>query len=272
MPTSTASSASRLVRTRRRDPLPTSPSAPLHITAIHPEYPNMYPYRPYVVVANRVGLLVHFDTDACHGVPFVLVRELHHHPEAEAPEGEMMTLTATAERPPPRDDSVGNILSISLAAHVSFDTDDIIIAELVVTTGSECASIIYCFAAEPSSGSSWFEEYVDCPLVDHDRSWVPSGVVFHDDRHWWFDLSWGLLSCNADPDEFMVLLFHDLPEGRALDASQLNGAASRREGTLYGTWRSWLRAKRQRRCPCGGRSPFTTTTATTTLCGKWCTR
>jgi hypothetical protein len=154
------------------------------------------------------------------------VPELHHLPEAKAQEGEMMPLTATAELLPYRsgtDPVIEHIESIVLAAHVSVDTEngipinDTIIAELILTTGSERASIIYCFA----DGPYWFEEVVDYPLAAHvDRDWVPSGVVFHDDRLWWFDLSWGLLSCNANPDETMVLLFHDLPEGRALRASR----------------------------------------------------
>jgi hypothetical protein len=47
-----------------------------------------------------------------------------------------------------------------------------------------------------------------------DREWVPAGVVAQKTTLWWFDLSWGLLSCDpfvADP----VLLFHKLPEDRA---------------------------------------------------------
>jgi hypothetical protein len=64
---------------------------------------------------------------------------------------------------------------------------------------------------------------VDYPLVVHvNWDWVPSGVVFHDNSLWWFDLSWGLLSYSANPNETMVLFFHDLSEGRALRVSRSN--------------------------------------------------
>jgi hypothetical protein len=197
-------------------------AAPPYITVVtanrsaHPQpvYPDRY---PYVLVANTVGLLVHFSVEPFYGLQFhshplesnlVLVRDIH--PTEE--EGDMFT--APAERLPPRDGVdpiIFNIESIVLASFTRVDKDgtqieDPIIAELMVTTGSERASINFCFVGRPF----WYEEEVDYPLAAHGRDWVPSGVVFHDDRLWWFDLSWGILSCNANPDEIMEgLYFHN---------------------------------------------------------------
>jgi hypothetical protein len=70
---------------------------------LNPALPDRY---RYVLVTNRVSLLIHFSADPFHGVQFnihpdksylILVRKLHHLPEAEAQEGEMMPLTATIE-------------------------------------------------------------------------------------------------------------------------------------------------------------------------------
>jgi hypothetical protein len=86
------------------------------------------------------------------------------------------------------------------------------VAELQVDKGSEGARL-FCFHA---GGDRWIQKDLiyPLPLGEEDREWVPAGVVAQKTTLWWFDLSWGLLSCDpfvADP----VLLFHKLPEDRA---------------------------------------------------------
>jgi hypothetical protein len=72
--------------------------------------------------------------------------------------------TAPAERLPPRDGVdpiIFNIESIILASFTSIDEDGIqikdpIIVELMVATGSERATINFCFTGRPF----WYEEEV----------------------------------------------------------------------------------------------------------------
>ncbi|PUZ61110.1 hypothetical protein GQ55_4G247100 [Panicum hallii var. hallii] len=98
--------------------------------------------------------------------------------------------------------------SVGLVA--SYD-GDYTVAELEVDKGGERARL-FRFRA---GGDRWTQNDLSCPLPAEGREWAPAGVVAQKKTLWWFDLSWGLLSCDAfvaDP----VLLFHKLPEDRAL--------------------------------------------------------
>ncbi|CAL5096493.1 unnamed protein product [Urochloa decumbens] len=54
------------------------------------------------------------------------------------------------------------------------------------------------------------------PLAAADRRWRPHGAVHVDDTIWWFDLTWGILSCAASLEDAARLAFHELPDGRGL--------------------------------------------------------
>lgn len=54
------------------------------------------------------------------------------------------------------------------------------------------------------------------PLPALDREWVPGGVVSLHGKLWWYDLSWGILSCDPFIDG-PELSFHHLPGDRALE-------------------------------------------------------
>jgi hypothetical protein len=97
------------------------------------------------------------------------------------------------------------------------------IAELKVTKSSDRANLLLLVSNDPrfdslfSSGDDedidqWTEVDLPCPLPNREREWSPCGVVDHDKNLWWFDLSWGLLSCNPTAIP-IVLRFHDLPPG-----------------------------------------------------------
>jgi hypothetical protein len=62
---------------------------------------------------------------------------------------------------------------------------------------------------------------------DHLRWWVPHGTVAINSTVLWYDLSWGIISCDLDqqpPD----LVFHRLPRGRKLLDGGVPGLHSRR--------------------------------------------
>ncbi|CAL5043103.1 unnamed protein product [Urochloa decumbens] len=67
-----------------------------------------------------------------------------------------------------------------------------------------------------SGAKLWIEmDQLPNPLSGDDREWAPSGVVAHEGKLWFFDLSWGLISC--DPNVILPgLRFHDLPPGRRI--------------------------------------------------------
>ncbi|KAK3129061.1 hypothetical protein QOZ80_6BG0470950 [Eleusine coracana subsp. coracana] len=196
-----------------------------------PKYPDRY---PYVLAANPVGILVNISSVPFYGVQLsvlhplephlVLLHEFHDpmEAEAEAEVGQAM-LTATAERLPPREGFlpiICNLESIGIGKGPIMVTREegmvvkTIVSELMVDTRSETARIAYWYYPD---GNAWLQQERNYPLAAYDRHWVPSGVLLHDDRLWWFDLSWGILSCEVSPEENGKLLFHPLPEGRALD-------------------------------------------------------
>lgn len=199
--------------------------------SVHPD-PGSPDWFPYALVANAVGLLVNFSSLPFYGVYFGNYPHVAHlvvlheflptalDAEAEAVLGEM---TATAVRLPPRenfDPIIYNLESIGMGmGAVTRDgvtTEGIVVSELMVDTGSEFARIVYCLAG---GHNTWQQELRGSPLAASPRAWVPSGVVLHDGRLWWFDLAWGILSCEVSPDAMGPLLFLGLPPGRTRNAN-----------------------------------------------------
>ncbi|XP_062198320.1 uncharacterized protein LOC133901043 [Phragmites australis] len=178
----------------------------------HPdrERPDTY---PYILAAGPECLLVHFSAKPFCGAHFgvnphesylVLSRRFR------MAAGE---ITASAERVSDRPVSMPAIRNIQSIGLVPYDLGrGYMIADLQVDKGSDRAKLLRF----QSGRDQWFETDLRCPLDAQDREWVPAGVVSLDHKFWWFDLSWGILSCDpfvADPE----LLFHGLPQGRDLD-------------------------------------------------------
>ncbi|KAL6596628.1 hypothetical protein ACP70R_047271 [Stipagrostis hirtigluma subsp. patula] len=176
------------------------------------------PRRPYVLAAGPNCVLAHFSVAPFHGMNFaphpqdsnlVLARQFHR-------AGGATSCTADRVRVNNRPGAMPvilNLLSVGLAS--SYD-GAYVIAELQVDRGSDRAKLFRFLW----NSDQWHEDEVFYPLSAHDREWVPSGVVADGDmKLWWFDLSWGLLSyySTSTADK---LLFHCLPEGRTLDATQ----------------------------------------------------
>ncbi|KAJ1266217.1 hypothetical protein BS78_08G134200 [Paspalum vaginatum] len=168
---------------------------------------------PYIIAAGRFGLLTHFAVAPDHGTCFednplntrlVLVRPFHTDAQDQ--------VTASAEPVPDRPGlglvpGIGNILSIG----VLFDGAREIIAELQVDHGGDHATLVRF------QGGQWSRRDMECPLPLVDREWVPHGAVSDDASICWFDLSWGMLSCDLNqPEAELALHFHHLPGDRAL--------------------------------------------------------
>ncbi|CAN6221528.1 unnamed protein product [Urochloa humidicola] len=192
-----------------------------------PDSPDKY---PYVLGAESDMLLLNFAVEPFYGVclndrPYqsnlIVVRDFD---AAGVAQGR--PLTGTAERIPPRNGEqpvVTNLESVGLLSTPGPDAvDRFLIAELLVNRGNDTARLVYIFA----DGDFWIQEDVPNPLLGHgderEGEWVPSGVICHIAKLWWFDLSWGLISFNhmAEVDNEPLVLFHALPEGRALDMAQ----------------------------------------------------
>ena len=105
-----------------------------------------------------------------------------------------------------------------------------LIAELRVTRTSDRAKLLRLFSLDElwfgkaslfsrDDQWNWAEKDLPSPLPTRDgraQEWSPSGVLDHDKKLWWFDLSWGLISCDPNIIDDPVLRFHDLPSGRYL--------------------------------------------------------
>ncbi|KAL6596629.1 hypothetical protein ACP70R_047272 [Stipagrostis hirtigluma subsp. patula] len=181
-----------------------------------PTAPDKY---PYIVAAGPSCLLVNFAVEPFYGVNsavephqsyLMVVRVFHTNgvEQGRAP-------TADADSVPMRVGGMPVIYNIDSIGLASFHDGNHIIAELRVVKGSERAKLFRFH----TGGHRWIERDLIYPLSAQDREWAPAGVVAQGGKLWWFDLSWGLLSCDptaADP----VLLFHGLPRGRALDATR----------------------------------------------------
>jgi len=91
--------------------------------------------------------------------------------------------------------------------------NDYMVVELEITEGSDVAklytirghkSVVWCYKEMSSR-------------VSH-RPWGRHGVISHNFKLWWIDLSWGLLSCDPSADE-PAHAFELLPCDSILDAA-----------------------------------------------------
>ncbi|CAL4901568.1 unnamed protein product [Urochloa decumbens] len=184
----------------------------------HPdaEKPDGY---PYIVTAGSDYLLAHFAAAPSYGTRFddnpdsshlVLVSRFN------AAGGET---TASAERVPDRAGGVPNLRNIGNVILYSCVGGDYRIAELQVDTGRDLATIVY-LRLRSSHAEGWSTRQVAYPLSAEGRNWIPDGTVYADGTLWWFDLSWGILSCSATLSE-ANLLFHQFP-GHAEDTTSVH--------------------------------------------------
>ncbi|KAJ1265004.1 hypothetical protein BS78_08G044400 [Paspalum vaginatum] len=188
----------------------------------HPDAdkPDRY---PYIVAAGRFFLLAHFAVAPCHGACFdhdpqnthlVLVHYIH--------TVDRGVTTAFAERLPGRIGLIPTLWNIGSVGLLSNDAR-FTMAELQVHRGSDRRATLVRFESEPTAFHpfGWSSTDVRCPLPaeeeeDGDREWVPHGAVsVNSSIICWFDLSWGMLSCDLEQPT-PSLNFHHLPNGRAL--------------------------------------------------------
>ncbi|XP_034591710.1 uncharacterized protein [Setaria viridis] len=182
----------------------------------NPDFPDRY---PYIIAAGPQCLLAHFGDGLFRGTYFrnlphrethlVLVRNF------ETPV-DFGPTTASAVHIP---DRIGapflcNIGNIGL---YSDDYGRYKIAELQLQRGFEAATIV-CFQSTNYGHAVWHVKHVVHPMAQVNRNWVPHGAVTLHSTIWWFDLSWGILSCDID-DEDPDLQFHHVPDGRVLTAA-----------------------------------------------------
>ncbi|CAL4983883.1 unnamed protein product [Urochloa decumbens] len=172
---------------------------------------------PYVLAAGPDCLLSRFSVAPFYGARFGAAADL--------PEGHLVVArrfgtaaaageaTAAAERVPDRPAAVPRIRSVDGVGLIAVgDGEGYVIAELQIERGSDRARL---FRVHSGHGG-WIETKLTNPLPTRDREWVPGGVVSLQGRLWWFDLSWGVLTCDPfihGPD----LVFHRLPGDRAMD-------------------------------------------------------
>ncbi|KAJ1266221.1 hypothetical protein BS78_08G134600 [Paspalum vaginatum] len=183
--------------------------------------PDMY---PYIIATSRFCLLAHFAVAPSNGTSFedspqnthlVLVRNFHRAPGQ---------ITATAEQVPRRSSHVPGLRNIQGVGLLSWVSDNdgpdavrtTIIAELQVDrAGDRFRAMLLRFR----DGRGWSRKKMPCPLPAANREWAPHGAVSFNTTICWFDLSWGMLTCDLDPpvgEQFMFLRYHPLPEGQML--------------------------------------------------------
>ncbi|GJN08076.1 hypothetical protein PR202_ga25964 [Eleusine coracana subsp. coracana] len=90
------------------------------------------------------------------------------------------------------------------------------VAELQPIIGGVEASLL-CFS---SNVGEWVDKSVRYPVPP--RPSAANGVVSHNGRLWWIDLSWGLITCDPFADA-PVLTFVPLPPGKALEYNEACG-------------------------------------------------
>ena len=185
-----------------------------------PARPDMY---PYIVATGRFCLLVHFAIAPSYGTNFdqepehshlVVVRHF-----LRDDDGAEIDARAVPVPDRPFDDFVNlpalsNIESVGLVCNQ--ETGHFQIAEFIVTTGAPQAVVVYI----RTDTGVWLDNLLDLPLaMDPRRDWVPHGTVTINSTVLWYDLSWGIISCDlAQPPLLQVLDFHRLPPGRVLRA------------------------------------------------------
>ena len=189
--------------------------APPRVTILSVGGPNARPEPtrpdkvPYLVAAGPSGLLICFAV----GEAPIKTDDLIVAREFLAPaDPSRQPTTGSAERIPRRPGSMPATCNLrSLGLTPGQFPGDYVITELLVAKRSDRAKLLRFLSAE----RRWIDTDLLNPLstVDGDREWAPSGVVYHEGKLWFVDLSWGLLSC--DPSATLpVLRFHSLPPGR----------------------------------------------------------
>ncbi|RCV21385.1 hypothetical protein SETIT_4G135400v2 [Setaria italica] len=160
-------------------------------------FPNRPDESPYIIAAGPSCLLAHFAVAPSTGKFFgddpqdsylVVVRDFH-----TAAGG---LITASAERIPNLVDPfpiLSNIWSVGLISH---DDGHYVIVELQVDSSTGIPDTLFSF--ERGSGE-WNWTFLECPLPAQElqaRKWLPHGAVSIGSTLWWFDLRWGILSCD----------------------------------------------------------------------------
>ncbi|CAN6207868.1 unnamed protein product [Urochloa humidicola] len=181
--------------------------------AAHPDPENRDGY-PYIIAAGSHCLLAHFSVYPFHGAQFtdngihdshlVVVRDFR------VPAGGRGT--GVAERVPERSGRIPILSSIGNLSLATNSKGEYQVAELQFDRGHEVSTVIY-FRSTRLEG--WSGKVLMCPPAARDRERIPHGAVHVDGNLWWFDLTWGILSCDASLQE-AGLVFHALPDGRGL--------------------------------------------------------
>ncbi|CAN6201706.1 unnamed protein product [Urochloa humidicola] len=185
----------------------------------HPD-PNEPDKYPYILAAGPDCLLLNFAVAPFYGVDsavgaqdmsYLVVARGFRAPQQQ---GQGHAAAPVGEPIPGRDDvampaAAFKLMVRSVGLVASYD-GHYTVAELVVYNGTDRASLLRF----RDGGGEWTRTDLSFPLAAECRDWVPDGVVAQKETLWWFDLSWGLLSCDTSVDD-PPLLFHELPEDRA---------------------------------------------------------
>ncbi|WVZ91133.1 hypothetical protein U9M48_037342 [Paspalum notatum var. saurae] len=176
----------------------------------HPDANNRDRF-PYIIAAGRF-LLAHFAVAPFFGTTFddnpqntrlVLLRHFHTTAQGQ--------ITAAAEPVPGVPvPSIRNIQSVGLVS----TCEPTVIAELQVDrAGDHFTSTLIRFQY-----GRWSRRDMECPLPDENgRPWVPHGAICVNSSICWFDLSWGMLSCDLhQPEEELFINYHPLPDDHML--------------------------------------------------------
>ncbi|CAN6164159.1 unnamed protein product [Urochloa humidicola] len=171
---------------------------------------------PYIIAAGSHCLLARFSVHPFHGAQFinsgqglfdsnlVVVRDFRRGADGRG--------QAVAEPVQRRNGRIPEISSLGNVSFATSNTGGYQIAELQTDRGSERATVI-CFRSTRLEG--WGGKYMAVPPEARDRERIPHGALHADGNLWWFDLTWGILSCDASIRDD-ALVFHELPAGRGL--------------------------------------------------------
>lgn len=188
----------------------------------HPGRPVRFYEVPYLVATGPSALLYCFYFDV---IPLVTDELLLARRFVAPADAKRQPTTGSADRVPRRTGSSSmpvtyNIRNVGLIPGLS---GGYVIAELQVTKRSNRAKLFRLMSGDDRRSEAgrlfegdrqrWYETELHCPLPTMEREWAPQGVVSLANKLWWFDLSWGLLSCDPNDIVHPVLSYHKLPPG-----------------------------------------------------------